>query len=60
MSSENNTLKELYSIRAKISEEIDGMTPEEQAVYFKKCAEKTMADLGIPLKRPEPEPALRK
>ncbi len=58
MLSGNNTLKELYSIREKISEEIDGMTPEEQADYFKKRAEKTMADMGIPLKRPEP--ALRK
>ncbi|MDR3211914.1 MAG: hypothetical protein LBU79_08375 [Planctomycetota bacterium] len=59
MSTDDKTLQELYAIRERVSEEIDGMTPEEQAEYFKKGAEKTMAELGIPLKRPEPETAAR-
>ncbi len=55
MSSDCKTLQELYAIREQISEEIKDMTPEEQAEYFNKGAEKTLAELGISLKRPELE-----
>lgn len=60
MSTECETMRELYAIRERIAEEIKDMTPEEQAEYFRKDAEKTMAELGIPLKRPGPTPALRR
>ena len=36
------------------------MTPEETAAFINKRAEKTMAELGIPMKRPEPASALRR
>lgn len=59
MTTDSNTLRELYAIRERISEEIEAMTPEEQTEYFSKSAEKALAGLGIPLKRPELETVSR-
>ena len=60
MSSECETMRELHAIRERISEEIKDMTPEEAAALINKRAEETMTELGIPMKRPEPTPALQR
>ena len=59
MSSECKTMRELHSIRERIYEEIKDMTPEEQAAFINKRAEKTLAAFGLKLAQPAPEPATR-